>query len=105
MRSSSEIRWVRVRNNVNQSTKISEWHAIVPGMAVYAPPPGVSCETALVGSTQFTTDEDVKHRDGRRHDVCQANVDAWIAGIDKSPEALPEWPERDRLAAPGEGDL
>lgn len=105
MRSSSEIRWVRVKNAVNQSTKVSDWHAIVPGMGVNAPPPGVSCETALVGSTQFATNEEVVHRDGKRHAECQANVDRWIAGLDPTADPLPDWVDRERLAAPGEGDL
>lgn len=104
MRSSSEVRWVRVRNNVGQKTKVSDWHAIVPGMGVNAPPPGTSCETALVGSLQFETNYGVMYREGKRHTACVRNAADWIAGLDPSPGPMNEEPDNEPLAAPGTGD-
>lgn len=103
MRSSSEVRWVRVRNNVNQHTAVSAWHAIIPGFGKDAPSPGVSCGTALVGSFQFETNEGVKSKDGQRHAVCLKNAERWIAGLRKDPGPVNPEPDNLPLAAPGQG--
>ncbi len=85
MRSSSEVRWVRARNNVGQATKVSDWHAIVPGFAKGGPPPGAACGTALSGSLQFESDEGVKRKDGSLHGECYSIAANWIAGLDQGP--------------------
>jgi hypothetical protein len=104
MRSSSEVRWIRVRNTVGQRTKLSDWHAIVPGIGKDAPPPGVACSTALSGSYQFESDEGVKSKDGKRHVTCIAIAEAWISDLAKGPGPMNPEPEVERLAAPGKGN-
>lgn len=100
MRSSSEIRWVRVKNTVNQSTRVSDWHAVIPGKGVGAPPPGVACGTALTGSQSWASHEGVKTLDGKRHDNCMALAEGWIAGLDTTPGALVRPPDRVVLKGP-----
>lgn len=103
MRSSSEVRAVRVRNNVGQSTKVSDWHVIVPGYGKDAPSPGVACGTGLVGSRQFETYEGVKSREGHKHEECFQIAIDWINGLPKNPGPVNPEPENEPLAAPGEG--
>ena len=100
MRSGSEIRWVRVRNNVGQATKVSDWHAIIPGHGADAPPPGVACETALTGSMQFETHTGVQTKDGKIHGACRTAADRWIRGLPKNPGPVNPEPDHEPLARP-----
>ena len=100
LRSSSEVRWVRVRNTVGQATKVSSWHAIVPGFGSDGPPPGAACGTGLSGSLQFETDTGVWSKDGVRHGACVGIVSRWIASLDQSPGPMNEEPEHVPLARP-----
>lgn len=104
MRSESEVRWVRVRNNVGQRTKVSDWHAIIPGHGKQAPPPGVACGTGLAGSIQFETNQGVKTKDGTRHAQCVVLAENWIAGLDSGPGPMNPEPPNEPLAAPGRGN-
>lgn len=94
MRSESEIRWVRVKNNVGQMTKVSKWHAIIPGLGADGTPPGTACGTRLMGSFAFEQHSAIKSRDGQRHADCERMADEYVAGIDPSPgprEPDEEW--------------
>lgn len=88
MRSESEVRWVRAKNTVGGVSKVSQWHAIIPGLGDLNLPPGTVCNTGLTGSLQFASDVEVKTLDGRRHPECSVVVDAWVAEIDPSPGPL-----------------
>lgn len=104
MRSESEVRWVRVRNAVNQLYVVSDWHAIVPGFGVEALSPGVACGVGLIGSRQFEGHEGVKNREGERCGECWEIATTWIAGLPTSPGPQPYEDEPPPLAAPGTGD-
>ncbi|HEX5016485.1 MAG TPA: hypothetical protein VFX15_02735 [Actinomycetes bacterium] len=101
MRSESEIRWVRVRNNVAQAVKYSDWHAIIPGYGSLDIPPGTACGVSLTGSTQFEPHSGIRHKDGKIHDRCMALAEAWVAGIDPEPGPWTPDPEPPELAPPG----
>jgi hypothetical protein len=102
MRSSSEVKAVRVRNALGQQTIVSQWHAIVPGFGLEVPP-GVACGTALSGSLQFETWEGVRAREGGKHKECFELARNWIDGLSSSPGPVPDQVDREPLAAPGEG--
>lgn len=85
MRSESEVRWVRAKNPVGTTTKITPWHAIVPGLGADAPPPGAACGTGLVGRLQFDSHQAVLTLDGKKHEECMALVIDYIATVDPSP--------------------
>ncbi len=99
MRSESEIRWVRAKNPVGVQTKVSLWHAIVPGLGVDAPPPGTACGTGLTGSLQFDSHQGMLTLDGKRHQQCMDLAVAYIEDIDPSP-GPGEPPDPDRPLAP-----
>jgi len=94
VRSESEIQWVRVKNNVGQATRASDWHAIIPGEGSMVDPPGTVCGTALSGSRQMITHEGIKTIDGVKHDVCAILVEHWLAEVvDPSQGTAPFIPE------------
>ena len=100
MRSESEIRWVRAKNNVGQRVKVTDWHAIIPGHGSRITPPGTACNVGLTGSLQFVEHSAIRTLDGQQHDECVGIVNAWLESIDPSPGALrPPDPEV-KLAAP-----
>lgn len=95
MRSESEVRWVRARNNVGQMTKLSDWHSLVPGMGDLNLPPGTSCSTGLSGSLQFAQHSGMRNMDGRIHEECMKNALDYISAIDPSPgQTGPRDPDR-----------
>lgn len=100
MRSESEIRWVRAKNNVNQVTKASDWHVIIPGMGSLNLPPGTACSTGLVGSLQFAQHSALKSLDGRVHEECRAIAEAWIESLDPTPGPLAQPDDGPALAGP-----
>lgn len=104
MRSESEIRWVRVKNNVGQRTAVSDWHAIVPGRGVNGPPPGVACGMALTGSRQFEPHSGIFHQAGRKCADCMHAAREYIDRIDRSPGPRPPEKPIVKYAAPGSSD-
>lgn len=88
MRSESEVKWVRARNNVAQRTVITDWHAIIPGLGSKISPPGTICNTGLTGSLQMVDNSAIRSLDGRQHEECVGYVNDWIAGLDPSPGPL-----------------
>lgn len=100
MRSQSEIRWVRAKNNVGQATKVSQWHAIVPGIGSRFLPPGTACGVGLTGSLQFESDQGVRSLDGQLHQECIAIAGAYLESIDPSPGPREPDPEPKPLAPP-----
>ena len=104
MRSSSEVRWCRAKNRVNDRPVVTRWHAIVPGLGSMTVPPGVVCEVLLTGSLQFASDAEVRTLDGERHDVCQKVADNWIAEINPSPGPRDPDEPWTTFAPPGSSD-
>lgn len=99
MRSESEITWIRVKNNVGQATRVSDWHAIVPGLGSDAPPPGVACGTALSGSRQTISHTGLRTIDGAKHAKCLKLAADYVKDIDPSPGPR-EPDEPDKVFAP-----
>lgn len=101
MRSESEVSWIRVKNNIGQATRVSDWHAIVPGYGSLDVPPGTACGTALSGSRQSIPHSGLRHIDGPKHEECLAIVDVFLSTIDPSPGPLtPDEPDQE-FAPPG----
>lgn len=101
MRSESEVQWVRVKNNVGQATRASDWHAIIPGHGSLDVPPGTACGVGLSGSRQMVPNSGIGQIDGRKHDECRELVAAFLATIDPSPgPRTPDDPDKE-FAAPG----
>lgn len=101
MRSESEVRWVRAKNNVAQRTVTTDWHAIIPGFGSKITPPGTVCNTGLSGSLQQVDHSAITTLDGKRHDECVGIVNAWLEGLDPSPGKLRAADPEVKLAAPG----
>lgn len=101
MRSESEIQWIRVKNNISQTTKVSDWHAIIPGYGSMSVPPGTACGVGLSGSRQMAQNSAIRTMDGTKHDECMRMASDFVAGIDPSPgPRVPDAPNI-KLAPPG----
>ena len=80
--------------------KVSDWHAIVPGVGDIDLPPGTACSTGLAGSLTFVSHSQIRTIDGRVHPECMEAALDYIVRISSSPGLVPG-PEPDRqLAAP-----
>lgn len=107
MRSESEIQWVRVKNNVGQATRASDWHAIIPGEGDMVDPPGTVCGTALSGQRQMITHEGSKTIDGLKHAECMGLVEEWLAEVVNPSKGTAPFivePEPPTYAPPGSTD-
>jgi hypothetical protein len=85
VRSESEVRWIRAKNNVQQRTVVTDWHAIIPGYGSLTIPPGTACDTGLSGSLQTVDHSAIKSLDGHIHQECWDLARTWIETIDPSP--------------------
>lgn len=101
MRSESEIKWIRAKNNVGQRMVVTDWHAIIPGYGSRITPPGTACNTGLAGSLQSVDHSAIKSLDGRQHDECVGLVNAWLESIDPSPGPIRNADPEVKLAPPG----
>ena len=101
MRSESEVSWVRVKNNVGQATRVSDWHALIPGLGSMTVPPGTACGVGLTGSRQTISHSGLRNIDGKKHEACILMARDWLKGIDPTPGPLREPDPEPELAPPG----
>lgn len=101
MKSESEITWIRVKNNVGQATRVSDWHALIPGQGSLDVPPGCACGMALSGSRQMIAHSGIRTIDGVKHAECIELVRQYLYTIDPTPGPLREEEPDIELAAPG----
>jgi len=101
VRSESEVRWIRSKNNVGQRVVTSQWHAIVPGWGSLDVPPGTACGIGLTGSLTTVAHSAIRSLDGRQHDECVEIAEGFLADVaGASPGPLRAADPPQKLAPP-----